>query len=114
VDVRGTEPLLRNLSDADAETLMRRIPPDQVDTLREADVTSARRFVDYWRDHGAPIGIDAEVLTGLMRAIVLSSFRQQEIGPAVYEHVIQLMIDSVARQLELAQHRSGRRRLHVK
>lgn len=114
VDVRGTEPLLRNLSDADAETLIRRVPPDQVDALREADVTSARRFVDYWREHGAPISIGAEVLTGLMRAIVLSSFRQQEIGPAVYERVIQLMIDSVARELEPVPHRQARRRSHVK
>jgi AcrR family transcriptional regulator len=112
VHVRGTEPLLRNLSDADAEALMRRIPPVQVEALREADVTAARRFVDYWRDRGAPISIDADVLTGLLRAIVLTSFRRQEIGPAVYQHVMQLMIDAVAVQLLPAQLRSPRRRSH--
>ena len=113
VEVRGTEPLLRNLSDIDLATLMRGIPPDKVTALRDADVTSARRFVDYWREHGAPISIDAEVLTGLMRAIVLSSFREQVIGPNVYEQVIQLMIDAVAANLVPGEHRSGRRRSHV-
>lgn len=98
VALRGTEPLLRNLSDADAEVLMRRIPPDQAEFLREADVASARRFVDYWRAQGEPIAVDADVLTGLMRAIVLSSFRQAEIGPTVYEEVMELMIDAVARR----------------
>jgi len=99
VAVRGTEPLLHNLSDADAGVLFRRIPPDQAIALREADVASARRFVEYWREHGAPIEIEPEVLTGLMRAVVLTMFRQEEIGPTVYDQVIQLIIDAVARQL---------------
>ena len=99
VAVRGTEPLLRNLSGADAEVLLRRIPPDQAIALREADVASARRFLEYWREHSAPIDVDAEVLTGVMRAVVLTSFRQDEIGPTVYDQVIPLIIDAVARRL---------------
>ena len=78
---------------------MRRIPADQEAALRQADVASARRFVEYWREQGEPIAIDADVLTGLMRAIVLSSFRQSEVGPTVYEQVMELMIDAVARRL---------------
>jgi AcrR family transcriptional regulator len=113
IAVRGTDPLLRNLSDFDAEILMRRIPPDQAAALLEADVASARRFVDYWRKQGSPIGVEAEVLTGLMRAIVLTAFRQHEIGAAVYEQVVQLMIDSVAQRLVPTQKPSGRRRAHV-
>jgi AcrR family transcriptional regulator len=113
VAARGTEPLLRNLTDTDAEILLRRIPPDQAAALREADVASAHRFVDYWREHGAPIGLDAEVLTGLMRAVVLTTFRQREIGPAVYEHVMQLMIDSLAQQLMPTNDQLSRRRAHV-
>src|SRR5262249_49598677 len=113
IAVRGTDPLLRNLSDIDAEILMRRIPPDQAAALLEADLASARRFVDYWRTQGSPIGVEAEVLTGLMRAIVLTAFRQHEIGAAVYEQVVQLMIDSVAQRLVPTQKHSGRRRAHV-
>lgn len=113
VDVCDAEPLLRSLSGGDAEVLMRRIPPELAEALHQADVASARRFVDYWRDQGAPITIDAEVLTGLMRTIVLTSFRKQEIGHAVYEQVIQLMIDAVALQLMPSHHRSGRRHTHV-
>ncbi len=114
VAARSTEPLLRNLTDTDAQTLMRRIPPDQAAALFEADVASAKRFVDYWREQGSPIGLDAGVVTGLMRAIVLTSFRQHEVGAAVYEQVIQILIDSVAQQLNPAHPRSRRRRTHVK
>ena len=113
VAVRGSDPLLRNLSDIDIEIFMRRIPPDQAAVLLEADVASARRFVDYWRLQGSPIGVDAEVLTGLMRAIVLTSFRRHEIGEAVYEQVVQLMIDSVAQQLVPIDNHSARRHAHV-
>jgi AcrR family transcriptional regulator len=113
VAVPSTEPLLRNLTDTDAQILMRRIPPDQAAALFEADVASAKRFVDYWCEQGSPIGLDAAVLTGLMRAIVLTSFRQHEIGSAVYEQVIQILIDSVAQQLTPAHPRSSRRRAHV-
>ena len=113
VAVRGTEPLLRNLTEMDAESLLRRIPPDQAAALRDADVASARRFIEYWREHAAPIGIDAEVLTGLMRAVVLTTFRQREIGPAVYQHVMQLMIDSVSQQLMPTHTQLPRRRAHV-
>jgi AcrR family transcriptional regulator len=113
VEVRGTDPLLRNLSDTDAEILMRRIPAAQAALLLEADVASARRFVDYWREQGSPIGVDAEILAGLMRAIVLTAFRQQEIGAAVYQQVVQVLIDSVAQRLATRQEPSGRRRAHV-
>ena len=113
VAARSTEPLLRNLSDADAQLLMRRIPPDQAVALREADVASARRFVDYWCEQGVPPGIDADVLTGLMRAVVLTAFRQSEIGPAVYEQVMQLMIDSIAQQVMPTHDRSEQRQAHV-
>ena len=113
VTVRGTDPLLSNLSDTDMEVLMRRIPPDQAATLLEADVASARRFVEYWREQGSPLSIDAEVLTGLMRAIVLTAFRQHEIGAAVYEQVVHMMIDSVAQRLAPPIKHSARRRAHV-
>jgi AcrR family transcriptional regulator len=113
VAVRGTDPLLRNLSDTDMAILMRRIPPDQAAALLEADVASARRFVDYWREQGRPIGVDAEVLTGLMRAIVLTAFRQHEIGASVYEQVVHVLIDSVAQRLGLTDEHSSRSRTRV-
>ena len=116
VAVRGTDPLLRSLSDTDLDVLMRRIPPAQAAQLLEADVASARRFVDFWREQGRPIGVDADVLTGLMRAIVLTAFRQHEIGAAVYEQVVHVLIDAVAQRLgattEHAQ-RPKRQRAHV-
>jgi AcrR family transcriptional regulator len=113
VAVRGTDPLLRNLSDTDMEILMRRIRPDQAAALLEADVASARRFVDYWREQGQPIEVDAEVLTGLMRAVVLTAFRQHEIGASVYEQVVHLLIDSVAQRLGPTEEQSSRSRTHV-
>lgn len=48
----------------------------------------------------APLSLAAlEVLTGLLRAIVLTAFREPEIGPAVYPRMVELMIDAVAAHL---------------
>jgi AcrR family transcriptional regulator len=96
LEVRGSEPLLRNLTDEDAEVLLRRVTPEQAVALREADVASVRRFLDYWRAQGAKIAVDEEVLTGILRAVVLSAFRRQEIGSGVYPRVMELLIDAVA------------------
>jgi AcrR family transcriptional regulator len=96
VEVRGTDPVLRNLTDSDAEVLIRRISPEHALALRQSDVASVRRFIDYWHARGATLALDAEELTGLLRAIVFITFREQEIGPAVYPRVVDMMIDAVA------------------
>jgi AcrR family transcriptional regulator len=96
LDVRGTDPIFRKLTDADAEALFRRISPERAVALRQADLASVRRFLDYWRAQGYPIALGEEVLTGLLRAVVLTSFRQAEIGPGVYVRVVELMIDALA------------------
>jgi AcrR family transcriptional regulator len=94
--VRGSDPVLRNLTDSDAAVLLRRISPEHAVALRQADVVSVRRFIDYWSGRGARIDLDAEELTGLLRAIVLTTLREQEIGPDVYPRVVETMIDAVA------------------
>jgi len=94
--VRGSDPVLRKLTGADAQALLRRISPAQAAALRKADVASVHRFLDYWRARGADIQVDEDVLTGLMRAIVLSTLRELEIGSSVYRQVMELMIDAVA------------------
>lgn len=96
VVARGTDPVLRNLTDADVEVLHRRISPEHASALRKSDIAAVHRFTDYWRARGATIALDAEELTGLLRAIVLTTLRQQEIGIDVYPSVLETMIDAVA------------------
>jgi AcrR family transcriptional regulator len=108
VEVRGSDPLLRRITDEDVEVLLRRVTPAQAATLRQADVASARRFLTFWREQGADIAIDEEELTGLLRAVVLVAFREQEIGPRVYPHVMALMIEAIAAHLMPSSLRPGK------
>ena len=99
LEVRGSDPVLRRLTGADAQALLLRIEPEQAVELRQADLVSVRRFLDYWRSRGARITVDEDVLTGLMRALLLSTLHEAEIGPTVFARVLELLIDAIAHQL---------------
>ncbi len=96
---RTSEPLLQRISSAEFEMLLRRVPAERAVALRQADVVSARRFLDYWQKRGAHMPVDAEELTGVLRAVILAGLREAEIGPAVYPRVFELLIDAVAQHL---------------
>jgi AcrR family transcriptional regulator len=96
VSARRTQPLLRRLSGEDLEQLVRRVPPERAAALRRADVASVTRWMYYWRARGVAFTIEAEVLTGLLRALLFASLREDEIGPAVYPKVLATLIEGVA------------------
>jgi AcrR family transcriptional regulator len=94
VSARRTQPLLRRMS-GDLEQLVRRVSPERADALRRADVASVSRWLYYWRARGVAFTIEAEVLTGLLRALLFASLREDEIGPTVYPRVLATLIDGV-------------------
>jgi AcrR family transcriptional regulator len=97
VVARRTQPLLRHLfSGDDLEQLVRRVAPERAEALRRADIASVTRWMHYWRARGVAFTLEAEVLTGLLRALLFVSLREDEIGPTVYPRVLALMIDGVA------------------
>jgi AcrR family transcriptional regulator len=96
VAVRSTSPLLRHLGPADFDQLQRRVPAERAEALRQADVAAAARFLDHWRTREVVFTLDAELLTGLLRALVLASLHEAEIGPDVYAGVLERLVEAVA------------------
>jgi AcrR family transcriptional regulator len=94
--IRRTEPLLRRLGPEELERLARRAPPERAAALLEADVATVARFLDGWRARGIALLVDAEVLTGVLRALFFASLHEAQIGPDVYPRVIDALVDGVA------------------
>jgi AcrR family transcriptional regulator len=96
VAARSTSPLLRRLGPVELDQLMRRVSPERAAALRRADVDAAARFLDHWRARGVALALDAELLTGLLRSLVLASLHESEIGSDVYGRVFERLVDAVA------------------
>jgi AcrR family transcriptional regulator len=95
VSARRTQPLLRRLSGDELELLVRRVSPERAEALRRADIAATSRWLYHWRARAVSFPIDAEVLTGLLRALLFASLREDEIGPAVYPRVLAALTDGV-------------------
>jgi AcrR family transcriptional regulator len=94
--IRQTDPLLRRLGPEDLERLARGAPPERASAMLQADVAIVRRFLDEWRSRGVSFPVDANTLTGVLRALFFASLHEAEIGADAYPRVIDALVDGVA------------------
>jgi AcrR family transcriptional regulator len=94
--IRQTDPLLRRLGPDVLERLARGAPPERAAAMLQADVAIATRFLDHWQAHGTPLAVDAQVLTGLLRALFFAGLHEAEIGADVYPRVIEALVEGIA------------------
>jgi AcrR family transcriptional regulator len=116
INARHSDPLLRRLSAEELEQVVRRVPPERAQALRRADVDAVSRWLYYWRARGVVLQMDAEVLSGVLRALVFATSHQSEIGLEVYTRVIDALVQGVvsssieAPRQEEDEHAAGRDR----
>jgi len=92
---RSADPLLRRLTAEDLEQLSRRVSPERAEALRRQDVDAVSRWMYHWRARGTVIMLEAEVLAGLLRALMFASFHETEIGASVYPRVLDTLVQGV-------------------
>ena len=96
ISARQADPLLRRLGPGELAYLARRVPPERAEALRLTDVAAVTRFLDHWRARGVTFALDADVLTGLLRALFFAGLHAPEIGAEAYPRVLDLLVEGVA------------------
>jgi AcrR family transcriptional regulator len=99
---RRADPLLRRLGPEDLQRVLRRVPPEQAEALRRADVAAVQRFLDHWRARGVLLALDAPVMAGLLRALFFAGLYEADIGAEVYPLVIEALIAGASAAIVLA------------
>ncbi len=87
------------------ELLMRKLPPQLVQEHMQTDDLSMERFLSL-----LPVSIDehrVQVFSAALRAVFLSMLHKAEIGQAVFDEALQLMLTGIVSQLLEETHDNG-------
>ena len=91
---------IRRIYDStDYELLVRKLPPEKLENHRNHDTLFFVNMISKVQQENEAIKTNPQVITGLMRAILISFLHKDEIGSEVYPQVIDLLADIVAEGL---------------
>jgi AcrR family transcriptional regulator len=91
------DPFLRRIYDSsDYEIMVRKLPPEKLENHRKNDTIRVLDIIMNVQQKDELIDAPPEVVSGLLRGILLSFLYKEEIGEEVYPEVIDLMADVVA------------------
>jgi len=88
--VRGDSLLVRLRESGEYELLARGVSPVKLAAHLSHDVGTAEKVIAALRAKGARIALSAEVLAGVLRAIIVLALQEKVIGETVYPHVMSL------------------------
>lgn len=90
-------PLMRRLYESrDYELIVRKVPPEKINDHQMEDTVRVLNLITDMQNENEIIMAKPEVIAGLLRAIVMLYFHQEEIGREIYPEVIDLLADIVA------------------
>jgi AcrR family transcriptional regulator len=95
-----TNPLIRRIYDStDYELMIRKLPPEKLENHQIGDTFRVLNTIMSMQQKNELINTQPEVIAGLLRAIAISYFHQNEIGTEIFPEVIDLLADIVAEGL---------------
>lgn len=89
-------PLFSQFGNDDLAQLGRKLSPEQLAANLAGDLQAARDLIAAGRAAGLPMNVAPELLTGLLRALVLLNFHASEIGADQFPAVIEVLVDQIA------------------
>lgn len=92
-------PLFAHFGSDEFAYLLRKLPAEQPDTHMSSDVEFSRQFIAAARAAGITITATPELMTSLLRALVMLNFHKDMIGPADYRQVVAVLVEQVATYL---------------
>jgi AcrR family transcriptional regulator len=100
LDAAVGNPLIRRLLDEEEyQILARRMPPGRLEAHIQGDIAFARPLITELQERGTMVSLSPEVITGMLRGLLMLSLHRREIGEEVYEEVMDLLLEFVARGL---------------
>jgi AcrR family transcriptional regulator len=96
-----SNPLTRRLvtHPEEMELFARAVSPEQIEAKNKASLAIMLPFVQRGQEQGQVIDGDPEVISAAIRAITLLTMHRDDIGEDRYPHVLELLIDLVAKGL---------------
>lgn len=93
----GDHPIFRQVMDSgQLEAIIRKLPPERLEGNRQGDRDVLKPVVERWQQQGIMTAEQPEIVVSLIRSLLLLSTHRQEIGDAVYDQTISLLIKVVA------------------
>lgn len=89
-------PLLKNLSKADFDYLVRKVPSERVQKHASNDEAFIREFVKKVKKEGIKVSAAPQVISGLIKSLFFISLHREDLGEETYRESINIMIDLVA------------------
>jgi len=98
-------PILLQLHQRDEyEMLIRKLPKEMLAEHIQKDNAASMAWITEWQQRGRLIERSPEVIVGVIRALVLLSLRQKEIGAELADEVMDLLIEATADRLTRSSH----------
>lgn len=93
-----TNDLYRRLLDhpEELETVLQRLPPKKTQAKAKGSLNFILAYVRTWQANEGLIDARPEVIAAALRAVTLLTLHRDEIGPAIYPDVMDLLIRAVA------------------
>lgn len=101
-----SEILKRLYLEGEYETLLRKLPQSIIDEHIQGDEDLLQPLINHWQQEGTMIKKEPAVIAGLIRSIFTITLHRKEIGEAVFEDTLDLLIECVAKGLIIEGERS--------
>ena len=90
-------PIIRRLYDShDYELMVRKLPSEKLESHQKEDTVRVLNLIMRIQQKNELIDTRPEIIAGLLRAVVMLYFHQDEIGREIYPEVINLLADIIA------------------
>jgi len=95
----SAHPLFQQFNKDDYELLLRKVPPEKVQAHFLDDEYAMVQLIEQAQAAGVTIDCDPRLATGMMKALFLVSFHQEEFDPQEFQRVLDTMIELVVDRL---------------
>lgn len=92
-------PLFTSFGSDDMAYLGRKLTAEQIEANMAGDLQASRDLIAAGQAIGLPMKLTPELLTGLLRALVVLNFHADEIGPDQFLAVIEVLVGQLAAYL---------------
>jgi hypothetical protein len=91
--------LLKNLSLADFEYLIRKLPPDRIQKHVNQDDDFVNEFLERIKSEGVAVKAPPGVIANLMKSLFFVSLHRDDLGSKDYVETMKVLTDLIARYI---------------
>ncbi len=101
-------PLMRHtLLEGEMEQLIRKLPKELLERNFSEDRHALNPVIQKWQDAGILEGVRPELITSLLRSVMLLSLHKKEIGEPLFQGTMELLIDILAEGIYVKKEREA-------